>query len=86
MVVGEPVGEAAGETLGAAGGDIAGVVVAAGGDAGDVSGEAAGVSEPEPQALKGSSRPMTDTTEINLLFIKNLSNTTNGHRFSIDRP
>ncbi len=85
--VGEPVVETVGATVAVTVGDAAGVIdVVAAGDTGDASGEAAGVSEPEPQALKGNSRPMTDTAEINLLFIKYLSNTTNGHRSSIDHP
>jgi hypothetical protein len=79
------VGLTVGVTVAVTVGDVAGVTVAAG-DTGDVSGEAAGVSEPEPQALRDSSRPMTDTAEINLLFIKSLSNTTNGNRSSIDHP
>jgi hypothetical protein len=92
VTVGEPVVETVGvtvaETVGDPAGD-AGVVAAGDADvvaAGDVSGEAAGVSEPEPQALRGSKRPITDTTAINLLFIKCLSNTTNGNRFSIEYP
>jgi hypothetical protein len=85
--VGEPVAETVGVTVAVTVGDAAGVPgVVAAGDTGDASGEAAGVSEPEPQALKGNSRPTTDTTAINLLFIKYLSNATNGNRSSIDRP
>jgi hypothetical protein len=84
VTVGEPVAETVGvtvaETVGDPAGD-AGVVAA-----GEVSGEAAGVSEPPPQALRGSKRPITETTAINLLFIKCLSNTTNGNRFSIEYP
>lgn len=82
--MGEPVAETVGVTVAETVGDPAGDadVVAAG----DVSGEAAGVSEPEPQALRGSRRPITDTTAINLLFIKCLSNITNGNRFSIEYP
>ncbi len=81
VTVGEPVAEIVGvtvaETVGDPAGD-AGVVAA-----GDISGEAAGVSEPEPQALRGSKRLIADTTAINLLFIKSL-NTTNGNKFSIE--
>jgi hypothetical protein len=35
------------------------------------SGDAAGVSEPEPQAPNGKRSPITETTAINLLFINN---------------
>jgi hypothetical protein len=92
VTVGEPVAETVGVTVAETVGDPAGDggVVAAGDSdvvaAGDVSGEAAGVSDPEPQALRVSKRPITDATAINLLFIKCLSNTTNGNRYSIGHP